>query len=94
MLYKITMITDRDGNAKEGKTVTDRIGRIIKLDETQIHYGEPLLMECVYPGFHKSLITSPVSITMRFDKILFIVTRNSIYMLEEDNSMIEQKGEI
>lgn len=83
------MITDRDGNAKEGKTVTDRIGRIIKLDETQIHYGEPLLMECVYPGFHKSLITSPVSITMRFDKILFIVTRNSIYMLEEDNSMIE-----
>lgn len=89
MLYKITMITDRDGNAKEGKTVTDRIGRIIKLDETQIHYGEPLLMECVYPGFHKSLITSPVSITMRFDKILFIVTRNSIYMLEEDNSMIE-----
>ena len=83
------MITDKDGNAKEGKTVTDRIGRIIKLDETQIHYGEPLLMECVYPGFHKSLITSPVSITMRFDKILFIVTRNSIYMLEEDNSMIE-----
>ena len=89
MLYKITMITDTEGNAKDGKAITDRIGRIIKLDETQIHYGKPLLMECVYPGFHKSLITSPVSTTMRFDKILFIATRNSIYMLEEDYSMIE-----
>ena len=60
----------------------NRVGRIVTFN-TPV-YGESLFMECIKPGFFKSLITSPVKKVVSDGEDMVIITNNSKYYLERD----------
>jgi len=83
MLYKIARITDHDDMIKEEPEAVSRMNRIIDLNLAEISIGKSLFMECVRPGFLKSIITSPVQAVYSVDNGAIIDTMNSYYYLEE-----------
>ena len=83
MLYKIVKIMDLHWKDKTDDDVINRIGRVIDLNGKEIIIGNPLLMSCVEPGLHKSIITSNVKDVTQADDGLILTTEHSIYFLVE-----------
>lgn len=83
MNYKIISITDKQDNPKTTPEVLDRIGRIVTFNTPMT--GKSLFMECIIPGFFKSLITSPVRNVITDGETVVIITNNSKYYLERYN---------
>lgn len=81
-LYKIIKMTDRKGSDKEDPT--NRIGRIMELNPKDIVAGKSLFLECVKPGFLKSMITSPVKRWKFTEDGIQVTTKNSIYVFEKE----------
>lgn len=81
--YEITGIYDRKGNRKEDDDAQGRIGRVVSVAPEEIIIGKSLFLECIVPGFLKSLITSPVKKLEHYCDGIKITTRNSIYVLKE-----------
>jgi hypothetical protein len=79
--YKITKIKTLDGIDKPDPA--QRIGRVMVIDPNTIVIGRSFYMDCVEPGFFKSMITSPVASWEFKENGLRITTQNSIYELEE-----------
>lgn len=85
MYYKIIRITDLDEIDKTDKKSRNRLGRIMEIDPKLIIDGQPYFMNCVYPGTHKCLLTSPVKYVITFIDGLIIKTENSIYHLSKED---------
>lgn len=81
MNFKITRVTDKYDYPKISADAVSRTGRIVTFDMPVI--GESLFMECVDPGFFKSIITSPVQDVFADDNGIVIMTNNSKYYLEK-----------
>ena len=80
MNYRVDAITDLNNNPKTDPIATSRLGRIVQFDEP-VAIGKPLFMECVFPGFLKSMITTPVEYSVSDGRDLVVVTKNSKYYL-------------
>lgn len=83
MDYIIKRITDLNGVDKTDQKAKNRLNRVIKLSFDDIVINSPLFIECVYPGYHKSLITSKVKSYTIGNNELTITTANSIYHMEK-----------
>lgn len=68
---------------KRDEESQDRMGRTIDLDKSFICEGRSAFLHCVYPDFRESLVTSRVSDLIELKYHIAIVTKNSIYILEE-----------
>lgn len=79
--FEIVKIMDRNGKYKEDPN--NRKGRVMELFPESIIIGKPLFLECVNPGFMKSMITSPVKKWEYTGDGIKITTHNSIYVLKE-----------
>ena len=80
--WLIVSIKDHDGCTKDDPT--NRLGRIMRIADYDIVPGKSMLMRCIEPGYHKSMITSPVIEWWLEDddNKLFIKTENTIYELK------------
>ncbi len=85
--YRIAKMTDHRGNDKEDPT--ERIGRVMELNPDDIVSGKNLFLECVEPGFLKSMITTPVKKWKFTENGLQVTTRNTIYLFEKENRNYE-----
>jgi len=92
MFYKIIRITDLDSKDKTDEKSIGRIGRIMHIDPVNVEYGKPLYMDCIYPGLHKSMITSHVQSILMFEDGMVLTTDNSIYHLELEKEEEENNG--
>ena len=81
--YSLVLITDLDGREKMDTDYKNRIGRVFCIDTTDITINEQYMMECIIPGFYKSVITSNVKDVVRADDGIIIITENSKYYLVE-----------
>lgn len=81
--YSLVLITDLDGREKRDINYKNRIGRVFCIDTTDITINEQYMMECIIPGFYKSVITSNVKDVVRADDGIIIITENSKYYLVE-----------
>ena len=80
--WRIDAILDRTGKSpKQEAAALNRIGRVMKLEPDSIGIGLSLFMECIAPGFNKSMITSPVNSVDVEGDMLRITTDNSVYLL-------------
>lgn len=78
--FKIVKILNRDGTEKEDDVSQKRIGRVVKMKN--FYPGDRAFMECIFPSFMKSIITSEVQ-SFKYDASgLRFTTTNSIYILE------------
>ena len=102
MYYKITAIKDLNGEDKKEQDAVNRIGRIISVNPFDINLNCSLFLECVYPSYFKSIITSQVTdVVLSTDSNgdvndFFITTENSKYYFEEtefDGETYSVKGE-
>lgn len=84
MYYKIIRITDLEDQDKTDEKSQHRIGRIMEIDPNFIIDDHSYFMNCVYPGTHKSLITSPVKNVIKFPDGILIRTENSIYHMSKE----------
>ena len=87
-LYKITKITDIDGKEKSDYDSKNRMGRIYLIDPELVRTDTSAFIECIYPSWFKSVITSHVkSILIHPYFTLFVITtENSIYTFERITS--------
>lgn len=89
LLYKITKITDIDGKEKSDYDSKNRMGRIYLIDPELVRTDTSAFIECIYPSWFKSVITSHVKsmILIHPDFTLFVITtENSIYTFERITS--------
>ena len=77
------MVTDHKGVKKENISDVYRIGRVFSIEKNKIDIDKKLFMQCVEPGYCKSVITSHVKDVCIADDGLIITTENSIYFLVE-----------
>ena len=80
--WRIDAILDRTSKSpKQDIAALNRIGRVMRLEPDSISIGLSLFMECIAPGFNKSMITSPVNSVNVEGDMLRITTDNSVYLL-------------
>ena len=79
--WEIIAIKEHNGHDKDDPD--KRLGRIMQIADYDIVVGKSMLMRCVGPGYHKSMITSPVVEWWLEDEDnkLFIKTEHTIYEL-------------
>ena len=91
--YRIINITDHGDMQKIDPEVIDRIGRIVELKWYEP--GVSVLMECIVPGPHKSIITSPLRKMEMRGKNVTLTTENSKYFLEKvDSKVVENESRV
>ena len=92
MNYIISKITDLNGVVKTSKDAKSRVNRIVKIFFDEIKINNPMFMECFYPGYDKSIITSRVKSYRIGSNDLTITTENSVYYLQkfDVNSFIKK----
>ena len=85
MLYRLMKVTDLNGKDKTDEKSAARVGRIIDLDVADVKVGRFCFMECVVPGWDKSVITSNVQECIEAEDGMIIKTENSYYYLVEED---------
>ena len=88
MYYKIVAIKDRYGDDKKDRDAVARIGRVMSIKDTNdIEIGKRLYIECVYPSYFKSIITSNVVRVEPSEDLsicdFILVTENSNYLFKK-----------
>lgn len=90
MYYKIVAIKDLNGEDKKEQEAVNRIGRVISVNPYDIELNCSVFLECVYPSYFKSIITSHVTNiepTVVYPncniKKFIMTTENSKYYFEE-----------
>jgi len=84
MLVKLVGVYEPDTYLeKEDPDAQRRIGRTFDLDKSFIKAGRGAFLYCIYPDFGDSLCTSRVLMLLKRRTRLIIITKNSIYVLEE-----------
>lgn len=83
-MHKLTTVLDPETlREKKDEDAQARIGRTFDLDRSFLQEGRRAFLFCVYPDFNGSLDTSRVETIISGDDHVTIITRNSIYFLEE-----------
>lgn len=83
-LVKLVRVLDVNSYLeKQDADAKRRAGRTFDLDKSFIVSGREAFLFCVYPDFVDSLFTSRVSLIIKSKTMIKLVTRNSIYLLEE-----------
>ena len=88
MYYKLYKVEDKNGNDKTDEASLNRIGRIFDftIEDLLSSENRRVYLECVYPSFLKSLITSHVT-AVESDKSSSTVklhTENSVYYFKRE----------
>lgn len=90
MLYKIDRICDKKFKDKTDEKAVNRIGRVVRFCSLYLMADNPVFLECVHPGAHKSLILSPLVdydlVDRKVEDVdfdLVIETLNSFYYLSK-----------
>lgn len=81
--YSLILITDLCGREKRDIDSINRLNRVFCIDDADITIDKSYLMECIAPGFYKSVITSRVKDVVKADDGIIIITENSKYYLVE-----------
>lgn len=80
-IYKLVKITDLNGKDRVDGGSLSRIGRIVDFDEKDVVIGRYCFLECVVPGWDKSIITSDVQECIKAEDGYILKTLNSYYYL-------------
>lgn len=88
MYYKLYKVEDKNGDDKTDEASLNRIGRIFDftIEDLLSSENRSVCLECVYPSFLKSLITSHV-VAVESDKTSDTVklhTENSVYYFKRE----------
>ena len=84
MLYRLMKVTDLNGKDKTDEKSAARVGRIVDFDIKDVKVGKYCFMECIVPGWDKSIITSNVQECIEAEDGMIIKTENSYYYLVEE----------
>ena len=82
-VFIITKITNKFGADDPDKQ--DWVGIIVKIDHT-LYLGMAVFMNCLYPGFGNSILTTRLRTWNEYPGGIRIVTMDCIYWLEEINN--------
>ena len=94
MYYRLYKVGDKNGKDKTDKASLNRIGRVFDFTVDYLLSAEnsSVYLECVYPSFLKSLVTSHVVAVESNKEIVKLYTENSIYYFVEDNELMEKNN--
>ena len=77
-IYKVVKITDLNG---KDRVDGGSLSRIVDFDEKDVVIGRYCFLECVVPGWNKSIITSDVQECIKAEDGYILKTLNSYYYL-------------
>ena len=89
MLYRLVKITDLHFKDKTNDDALNRIDRVFDIQKENIECGKSFFMNCVSPGFDKSVITSWVMEVINADDGIIKMENSYYYLVENEKYLAE-----